>query len=272
MKKMMITGLVCVFIGVVLCGAAYAMNTNTGNADLSSDNISFLADGVSKINIGAGVAHIRILKGDVNSTDITIKAENIIVENFNCDLEDNTLKISYNPNSHKFGFVSLPKIGFINKEAQIDIYIPDGQIFDEFIFDCGVGKIETEQINAQSIIIKDGVGEYDIKNLIAGNLDITGGVGEIKINGVINGNTKIDCGVGSVKLSGQANGDIKIKGGVGEIKLDLTGNVDDYNIKAEHGIGSIHLNGGKIPKSTQANGKYKIDIDAGVGSIDVNIK
>ena len=270
MKKMIVIGLICILVGVVICGAAYAMR---GNADLKDTNVSFSGNDVNNINISAGIAHIRILKSADNSNEIVIKAEDIILEDFKCEIKnDDTLKISYNPSSVKFWFITLPSFGSGIDKAKINIYIPEGKVFNEFIFDGGVGKIEAEQINAQSIKIDGGVGEYDVRNITTGSLKVNGGVGSIKINGVINGDTRIDCGVGSVKLSGQANGDIRIKGGVGSINMDLTGNVGDYNIKADKGIGSIKLNGSKMPDSVRNGGKYDIDVDAGVGSIDINIK
>ena len=56
------------------------------------------------------------------------------------------------------------------------------------------------------------------------------------------------------------------------MKLDLKGDIDDYNIKADKGVGSIKINGSSASNTNKNNAKYNLDINAGVGSININIK
>ncbi|MCL1859689.1 MAG: DUF4097 domain-containing protein [Oscillospiraceae bacterium] len=272
MKKILIIGIILILIGGVFCGAAYAVGERYMDSQVVDVSAAYSSDKVNKINITENVANIKFLRS--GGGDIIVKAENIAESEFKCLLtEDNILQISYNPRSVKFGFINLPSFIFDwkNKSPVINIYIPEGKIFEEVKFNGGVGSINVEQINAKSLIIGGGVGEYNIKNMITENLRIDGGVGSVKIDGIINGDTKIDGGVGEVKITGQANGNIKLSTGVGSADLDLTGNVGDYNFKVNRGVGSIRLNGSKMPDSIQNGGKYNIDINAGVGSININI-
>jgi len=274
MKKVIIIGVIFILLGGIFCGAAYAAGERYVDSKLSDGFFEvFVLDDVNKIYITDIVASVEISKYE--GSGIAVKAENIVETDFKCSLDKNgVLEISYNPDAIKFGFISLPSFIFDwkNKSPVISVYIPDGKMFDEVKFDGGVGSVNAEQINARSLIIGGGVGEYNIKDMITENLKIDGGVGSVKINGIINGDTKIDAGVGEIKITGQANGNIKLNTGVGNATLDLTGNINDYNIKADRGIGSIRLNGNKMPDSIQNDGKYNIDIDAGVGSININIK
>jgi len=297
MKKMIATGIICLLIGVAFCGAAYAMNDGNSSSDLSDTKHSFSADGISKIHIKDHVANVKIFKasGNDNTGEIIIKAENIVASELIISDNGGTLSLSYNPRTAKFGIISLPRLNFNkpNKMSVINIYIPEGKVFDYINLDGGVGTVYAEYLNAGSIIVDGGVGTYDIKDMTAKNLKVNGGVGTVKIAGaVVNGETKIDGGVGSIDIiSAQLNGDAKIDGGVGTIdfsgeingnlklstgvgsaNLNLKGDAGDYDIKADRGVGSIRLNGSKMPDSVKHGGKYKITIDAGVGSININIK
>ena len=292
MKKMLVIAIICIFIGGVLCGVAYAAGEKYVEAQLTDISKSFISENINKISINDYVAEIKLIKYGGENKEISVQAQNIIENEYKCEMINDTMKISYNPTMVKFGFISLPTgiFNWRNKTPVINIYIPENKKFDEVNFGGGVGKIQTDEINAQVMILAGGVGEYDINNISVGRLDINGGVGNIKINGevngdfkidggvgeikidaIINGNAKIDSGVGNIKIYGQINGNIKLKTGVGNTVLDLSGNAGDYNIKADKGVGNIRLNGNKI-ENVQNNGKYNIDIDAGVGDININIK
>jgi hypothetical protein len=273
MKKILITALIFVLIGAVFCGVAYAVGEQYVGNQLSNSSKNFSAGEINKININDYVAEVMFFKSN-NTNDISVKAENIIIEDFKCEVVNDTLKISYNHKNVRIWGISIPSgvFNWKNRTPVINIYIPEGKVFDEIYYGGGVGRIVTEELNAKSLIIAGGVGDYNIDNMTVGRLEIGGGVGAVKIHGVVNGNTKIEGGVGEVKIWGQLNGDVRLHTGVGSAYLDLTGDVGDYNIKASTGIGTLKLNGNHISGSYQSNGKYNLNIDAGVGSIDINIK
>jgi len=294
MKKMMVTAIICVLVGVAFCGAAYAVSDGNVESNLRDKKLNFPSGSIKKIHIKDHVANVKIFKAPAGSEEIVIEAENILLEEFKASESGGVLTISYNPRTVKFGVVSLPKLNFgkINKMSVINIYIPENKTFDSFIFDGGVGTTYAEYIDAGTVTIDGGVGTYDIQGVTAGSLKLNGGVGTVKISGAeINGETKIDGGVGTIDISGRFNGDTKIDGGVGTIDLDgeingnlklstgvgsanvnLKGDIGDYNVKANKGVGTIRLNGNKIPDSIKNGGKYELKIDAGVGSININIK
>ena len=270
MKKMFIIAVIFIGAGALFCGAAYAAGSRYVDSNLTDVSAAFTTNDISKIEINEHVAEIKFLK--TNDSEIRVQAENIIESEFECFVNSSKLEISYNPNTVRFGFISLPRAFITYKTPVITVYIPEGKFFDEVHFGGGVGRTYVEEIITDSLVISGGVGEYDIKNIIAGSLRLDSGVGSVKINGTVNGGSRIECGVGEVRISGELNGDIKLKTGVGSVRLDLSGNPDDYNIKTDSGVGTIKLNGSKMPGSVNNGGKYNLDIDAGVGSINVNIK
>ena len=76
-------------------------------------------------------------------------------------------------------------------------------------------------------------------------------------------------GVGELDLSAKLSGNSDIDAGVGRLNLNLIGN--DYKIKVDKGIGSASINGNDIKDDTYyGEGSNIIDIDGGVGSIDIS--
>lgn len=141
----------------------------------------------------------------------------------------------------------------------------------------GVGKVDlTGIVNNDNIMINNGVGNtyLTLTEPLEANIDIYGGVGNTTINAKISGNVFIDGGVGSVKWTGAIHGDLNVDGGVGNISFDLAGNINDYNIRISEGLGSVRANNLKTDRDgyTQNVGaKYNIDIDGGVGSVQLDI-
>ncbi len=72
-------------------------------------------------------------------------------------------------------------------------------------------------------------------------------------------------------------GNSDIKSGIGSIKLDLIGNIDDYGISVDCGIGSVIINGDKysgigVNKKNTIGAKNDFRIECGTGDIEINIE
>lgn len=271
MKKVMVIGIICILIGAIFVGLAYGFGGRYVNSKLTDASKTFSSAEINKLNIEEIIANVKIFKsGDAGN--IEIKAEKVIENELKCEVVNGVLKISYNPSRLKFGPITIPSFIYDwNNTSVINIYIPEGKVFDEICYTGGLGNIEAEEINAQAIIISGGAGDYNIKNMTVGSLEINGEMGNISLNGTINGDTKISGGAGDLKISGQVNGNIKLNALMGNANLDLNGNAGDYNIKVDAGLGNIRLNGNKTG-TVNNGGKYTIDINASVGDININIK
>lgn len=90
----------------------------------------------------------------------------------------------------------------------------------------------------------------------------------------------IDLGVGEVEIE-DFEGDAKIDVGVGEVDINLSG--DNYReIDLESGVGGVDLDGFSrvdrerklVSESVEWTGKgdYELNIDVGVGEVDVDVK
>jgi hypothetical protein len=69
-------------------------------------------------------------------------------------------------------------------------------------------------------------------------------------------------------------GDLGIKCGVGQTSLDINGNINDYFITADQGVGSITINGQGIPENGTGSksAPNRIDINGGVGPVNLTFK
>ena len=98
-------------------------------------------------------------------------------------------------------------------------------------------------MNTKEIELELGTGEVYIENMIVAD--------EISIDG----------GIGRTELK------------VGATSLDLTGEKEDYTIKASKGLGNITLDGQTIESNKDyGNGKNYLDIDGGVGEIKIDFR
>ena len=83
----------------------------------------------------------------------------------------------------------------------------------------------------------------------------------------------LDMGVGKIELTSVFTGKSEIDAGIGELNLNVLGNKEDYTLKVDKGIGSIKVdNENAEDNSTIGDGFNIIDIDGGIGSININFK
>ena len=77
-------------------------------------------------------------------------------------------------------------------------------------------------------------------------------------------------GVGKLTLKSRIEGESDLDYGVGETDLILLGSLEDYQIEIDKGIGEAKLNGENMQDdSVYGSGENKIEIDGGVGAINI---
>lgn len=206
-----------------------------------------------------------VLNVEVSSSNIIIKqGEALKVETNNKDIkiEESNNKLFITEKGHNwFG---------IKSDSDLVIYIPSDFVFDGVSMESGAGKIEVDSLSTKNLHLNLGAGKVTITNLVVDDdASIDGGAGKISIlNGSIH-NLELDMGVGELSLTSKLTGNNKIDAGVGKISLNLIGS--DYKIKVDKGIGSTTINGSSIKDETYyGEGSSIIDIDGGIGSIDIS--
>ncbi|MCL2099352.1 MAG: DUF4097 domain-containing protein [Oscillospiraceae bacterium] len=251
-KFVIITGIILILLGGLVYGAAYALGERHLSASsVSVDIQSFEKSEADNLKLDIGAARLNIKKTHEN--EFQIEAQYVLEGQFNAEISGGTLMVSYNPKLSSFlsiGNISVLGITSANKtEAVITIYIPEGTVFKNAEINGGVGEYSIEYLNAEKLKFNGGIGEYNIH----------GDFGELDIN----------AGIGIIKLTGSIERDISINGGVGEIKLDMAGDLNNYNVTVNGGIGGVTINGDTSRSNPDA--PYKLTVSGGVGSIDINI-
>lgn len=210
-------------------------------------------DDIAILNIDCKATNINILRGDIFKAETDNKY--ITVKQYNN-------KIIIKERNHNW---------FTNNNYDLNIYIPSNMIFEDVDIDTGAGKITIESLITKDLDLELGAGKTSIDELIVLNsADIDTGAGNVIIsNGNIN-NLDLDLGLGKVELTAKIMGNSKIDAGVGAVILNLIGNDSFYNLIADKGIGSITLNDENMKEKIHyGNGHNKIEIDGGVGNINI---
>ncbi len=212
--------------------------------------------GVTKLDIDLGSISLEVMTGEKFKVekydlknDVTIKREG------------STLKIS----EKDYFWPINTKVG------KIVLTIPRKVELKDLSIDIGAGKVTMDDIRADKLDFDQGAGTVNMNNCTFQNVDIDGGAGKMTIENANFTDLDLDCGVGSIDLAGKVMGKSKIEAGVGSLNLKLSGSLEDYTLYVEKGIGSIKVDGNST-SGRIGDGPNKIDIEGGVGSINVNFR
>lgn len=213
---------------------------------------------VERIDVNSISSNIVIKQGN----EFKVEASNL-KNRFSSKVSNGTLRIR----EDRTWFLNSSNTGIIT------IYIPTKVTLDELKIDSGAGKIEINNVNSKEFTLQQGAGVVVIENSKFDKTDIDGGAGEIKIKSSVLNNLKMDAGIGKINIEAEITGNSKIDCGIGEMKIELLGDKEDYNIRAEKGIGNIRINSNKHESDTSyGNGKNKLKLEGGMGNIEVSFK
>lgn len=225
--------------------------------DKQSDNLKEL-----KINNSA-----LILDIDVSSSNINVKQGNTL------KVETNNKYIHTNQYKNKL-YIKEKKHDLFKKndDNKLTVYVPKDFIFDLVNIKTGASKLNISTLSTKKLSLSLGAGKVKVSNLnVANSADIEGGAGEIVIEDSSITNLDLDMGAGKLLLNSKLTGNNKIDAGVGKMDLLLIGSLNDYNIMLDKGIGSATINNSNMENDkTYGIGTNKIDIEGGIGSINID--
>lgn len=219
------------------------------------DELDVDINDISNMDIDFSFANLTIKQGNEFNIESNYK-------NISSGRKGNTLYIK--ENSH-FNFSKK------DKNAEVIITIPEEVILNNIEIETGIGKIKIDGLNTYDLSCNFGTGNSEISNLnVINYAEFDGGAGEILITSSSISNLDMDMGVGKVVMEAKLIGNNEINAGVGEVKLTLLGSTNDYKIKVDKGVGSVKIDNQEISDDTYyGNGINAIEIDGGVGSIDI---
>lgn len=212
---------------------------------------------VNSIYLELGISEIIIEKGN----EFAVKATNIKNE-FTSNFDNGTLKIE--EKSKKF---------FSNtKGGNIIITIPSNML-EKLEIEHGAGMLTIRDISVNYFELEHGAGKLFMDNVTLSNIDIDGGAGNIVIRSSNLNNMNLDLGAGHLDLEALVTGNNDIECGVGKVDINLLGNKNDYQIKVNKGLGKVTIDNNDYANGNLVGSGYnKLNIDGGIGNINVNFK
>jgi hypothetical protein len=261
-----ISFIVNVVYGVVTFTSGSRFHPN--NNDYKTVDFDETFTGVTGLDIDNSTGTLGIEIGD------TFRVEGInVFEGFNAEVDnDGTLTVSDNESGFKaWGFNFN---GFNSPNSKVTIYVPADFVAEKVRIETGAGAVNLVDFSTEYLYLSAGAGNINGRNLIADEVKVEGGVGSINLGNVTFKDTKFNCGVGNVYISGVLLEENSFDCGVGEVELELTGDIDDYDLDIESGVGSIRVNGKKLEELDHTNrtADHSIEVDGGVGSVRIDIE
>lgn len=212
------------------------------------------------------------INNDSKIIDINIASSNITFKRGdNLKAETNNEYITIEESSDRLTIKEKKHSWFKTNNTDLIIYIPENYIFDGISIEAGAGKVDIKDFSTKKLYLELGAGKALINNITTiNNTKIDGGAGDLTISNSTLHNLDLDLGVGKVDISSKITGISDIESGVGKVNIALVGSIDDYKIFLDKGLGTTSIDGIKVEdESIYGNGNNRIDIEGGVGSIDV---
>jgi hypothetical protein len=222
------------------------------------------------INISQSITALKI---DVEAAELSI------VEGDSFSLSSNIKDLHVNEKNGELSIVHKHKNGIkigihSTKVGEIVLTVPCGISFEKVVIDAGAGDINISALVANKVSFDFGAGKVSIDHIeVTDWADIDTGAGMLSIGDGSIKNLDLDLGVGKTVLKASLVGRSDIDCGVGATELKLLGNREDYTLIVNSGIGSISIDGDYANgNSTFGNGANVVNIDGGVGSIDITFE
>lgn len=254
------------FADMVRSGSFTINNSNDFSRINQKDFLTFTNEykDVKELSIDLNYAELNIGLSDTDT--FKVKAENVL-RGFTCDNKNGKLTIK--DNSRRY------KVLGNNWHPVVYLYIPKQVNFEKVELGVGLGTINASNLQTDDLIIDIGAGSFDADLITAKTSSLKVGTGELEIDQFITDDTNINCGTGKIELTGKINKNAVVECGLGNINLSLENKESDFNYKVSSGIGSIQIGeqsigGMATSKSIGNNAKQDMDIDCGVGSIEIN--
>ena len=257
---------------IALALAIFLIVTIIGGIITGLTGISYILSG--RNNEAVGEMQVYPIEGEISSLSLSLSGAKLQIKTSdNFSVESNHKYISVKSENGQLCINETKKLfSLYPKGVTVILNIPEGFVFDNATIDTGAGKVEIDTLACDVLELSLGAGKADIKKLTANsNAKIDGGAGELNIDGGKLCNLCLDMGVGKLTLKSRVEGKSDLDYGVGESNLILLGSKDDYKIELDKGIGEAKLEGESLKDdSVYGSGENKIDIDGGVGAINID--
>lgn len=257
----------CFLVVAIMTGILSGLYALSGVLGLRGDDDKMLSSEMTITNFES--AEIDTLDIEIAYSELTIKkADSLRVEtnNNNIKFSQENKELRIKEKKHKWFS--------INERQELIVYIPEDLELEKVRIVTGAGKINIDNLKTERLAFELGAGEAEIKSLnVTKDCKIEGGAGKLTIvSGNIN-DLNLDMGVGETNLNTILTGKSEINAGVGNLNINLQNSKENYRIKTDKGIGNIRIDGKEISSGeVYGNGSNFIDVDGGIGNIEIDFE
>ena len=234
--------------------------------------LSFLFDGedvVGEMQTYAVTEPVQNLEIDLSGARLTIQTGDA----FSVESDHKYLKLE-----NADGLLRIsedrPAFGLHTEGVRVVLTVPRDVTFERADLAAGAGTMQIDTLLTERLSLDLGAGESDIGRLVAHDkAKINSGAGKLTIGDGTLTDLELDMGLGKVTLTGALTGDCQIDHGAGKLELTLRGDAADYQISLDKGVGKATLAGTEMQDDTvYGNGTQSIEIDGGVGSMEIEFE
>ena len=214
------------------------------------------------------VEYDNYLELDLSRVEVYIKTGDLL------KAESDNKNINIKQDGNKLIVKEKSGLLLTKNKAVLNVTVPENFEFDYVKIDTGAGSVNIDKLITNLLDVDMGAGNLKINSLlVSSKAIIDGGVGDIYLNDVHVNKFDLDLGTGNSVITGNIYSGADIDTGVGNVSLNLKDNVENFTFDISKGIGKVTLNNDEIKKdSTIGNGKIDIEIDGGVGNIEINTR
>lgn len=223
-------------------------------------------EGVKSIDIDHAMGKVTIKAG---ASGFSVRA-NHVSKNFVAEVDKNG-SLSVYDRGRNARFLWFDINGLSSANSDITIYVPSDFVADEVKIRSGAGSVTLDGIKSEYLYVEAGAGKIAASGIWAKKVKWEGGVGSSILEELYSQDAYFDCGVGTLEISGTLLGKTKIDCGVGKVTLDLKGSTEEYGYDVDSGIGKITLNGEKISGKHNSFAKNMLQVDGGIGMVEIKI-
>ena len=212
---------------------------------------------------------------DIHNLDIEINAADLYIKEGDAfSVESNLKHLKVEENGGLLTIQETKKFTGTYNGAVLTVYVPAGTVFDNVNLTTGAGRLTIGNLFSGTLDFELGAGDVSIDSLIATkSADIEGGAGRITIVGGALKDLDLDMGVGQLNLTSALTGNCQLDLGVGESNITLIGSKENYKLDLDKGLGNISIDGVNVSDyGSSGNGTNKVEINGGVGSINVRFE
>jgi hypothetical protein len=262
-----VVGLIISLVGL-LSGGVLRPEIWRANRDERESLVYEITGEIASLDVDVALADVRIIS---DAETPRVEVENYYKDALNITEKDGRLKVVDDSNRRY-----RHNIGILQEEdlPRVTIHLASGDL-ESLDIDGGVGILSAEGFNVGRFELSCGVGDIELEAFTIGEFRLQSGVGNASFERFEVSEMSIDMGVGNIEFSGDITKYCEVRGGVGNVSIRLSGPPERYAVSCEGGVGEITLDGrsyhgGLIDRNAHADGYVTIDIEGGVGSIEIS--